>query len=223
MPRNPRVVLPGLPFHITQRGIRKSNIFLEDSDFILYSKLLLKASRDNGLHIHSYTWMSNHVHIIAVPDRVDTLSKVFRKVHSSYARIFNAKYELRGYLWQDRFYSCPLDETHFWAAIRYVERNPVRAGMVQRAENYRWSSARAHCGLVYDPLLEGNLILPLDGTKWSDWLNESNQMSCDQKIRDCTSGGWPCGDEDFVQRLERISGRVLSPQKGRGDRGRRPN
>ena len=153
MPRDRRIVLPGVPHHITQRGVRQSNIFVDTADRLLYSELLLEACEKHHLSIHSFTWMTNHVHIVAVPQCEDSLEKVFRRTHAQYAQRFNKKYELRGYLWQDRFFSCPMDEGHYWAAIRYVERNPIRAGMVRRAEDYRWSSARVHCGLGTNKLL----------------------------------------------------------------------
>jgi putative transposase len=161
MSRGPRLVLPGMPHHITQRGIHQTNIFVDPADRLFYSDLLFHASQQYRMFIHAYTWMTNHVHIIAVPESEDTLERVFRKAHSEYARKFNRKYELRGYLWQDRFFSCPLDEPHYWAAIRYVERNPIRAGMVRRAEDYRWSSARVHCGLASSKLLTELPALPL--------------------------------------------------------------
>ena len=170
MTRSARIVLPGVPHHITQRGIRQSNIFIDDYGRLFYSDLLLEASERHSMFIHSYTWMTNHVHIVAVPASEDTFEKVFRRTHSEYARQFNKKYKLRGYLWQDRFFSCPMDESHYWAAMRYVERNPVRAGMVSRSEDYEWSSASAHCGLSSDRLLTNLPILPLGMTSWSEWL-----------------------------------------------------
>jgi len=157
--------------------------------------------------------MSNHVHIIAIPQHEDTFEKVFRKAHAEYARKFNEKYELRGHLWQSRFFSCPMDEVHYWAAIRYVERNPVRAGMVRRADEYRWSSARAHCGLGRDQLLVDLPTHPLGVKDWSEWLALPNPYELDGKIRKCTHGGWPCGAEGFVEKLESVYGRPLRPQK----------
>jgi putative transposase len=213
MPRDRRIVLPGVPHHITQRGVRQSNIFVDTADRVLYSELLLEACERYRMFIHSFTWMTNHVHVIAVPECEDTLEKVFRRAHALYAQRFNKKYELRGYLWQDRFFSCPMDDAHYWAAIRYVERNPIRAGMVRRAEEYKWSSARAHCGLGSSKLLTPLPSRPLGLKNWSEWLAEPNPTSVDSKIRECTHGGWPCGDEEFVQHLEDICGRVLRPQK----------
>ena len=213
MSRGPRLVLPGMPHHITQRGIHQTNIFVDPADRLFYSDLLFHASQQYRMFIHAFTWMTNHVHIIAVPESEDTLERVFRKAHSEYARKFNRKYELRGYLWQDRFFSCPLDEPHYWAAIRYVERNPIRAGMVRRAEDYRWSSARVHCGLASSKLLTELPALPLGLKNWSEWLAQPNGKEWDQKIRECTHGGWPCGEDDFVEALEEKFGRALRAQK----------
>src|SRR6266446_2953558 len=139
-----RVVVPEVPHHVTQRGIRKSDIFLEAADYRKYTDLIIENSRKYGVVIRSYSWMPNHVHLIAIPLHPDSFAKTFRRAHSIYARWFNRKYGLSGYLWQDRYFSCPLDEAHFWAAMRYVERNPVRAGLVSKAEDYPWSSAAFH-------------------------------------------------------------------------------
>jgi REP-associated tyrosine transposase len=106
--------------------------------------LMVENCEKFGVLVRSHAWMPNHVHLVAVPLQPDSFAKAFRRAHSMYARWFNRKYGLSGYLWQDRFFSCPLDEDHFWAAMRYVERNPVRAGLVARAEDYPWSSAAFH-------------------------------------------------------------------------------
>jgi putative transposase len=116
-------------------------------------------------------------------------------------------------LWQDRFFSCPMDEAHYWAAIRYVERNAVRAGLVMRAQDYRWSSAPAHCGLGSDKLLTSLANFPLGIKSWCEWLAEPNSPDLDKKIRQCTHGGWPCGNQEFVETLECMYGRPLRPQK----------
>ena len=127
MARTARVVVPGIAHHITQRGIRQLPVFVDDQDRALYSKALLDSCLRYELRIRAYCWMTNHTHVIAVPQRPDSLAKAFRRAHSIYALQFNRKHGFSGYLWQDRFYSCPLDERHMWAAVRYVERNPVRA------------------------------------------------------------------------------------------------
>jgi putative transposase len=147
-----------------------------------------------------------------VPERDDSIAKVFRDCHGTYAAEFNKKYGKTGHVWQARPFSCVLDDVHALAAIRYVERNPVRAGMVARAEDYPWSSARAHCGIVSDPLLShsGEESLIAD---WKAWLAEDNNHDCDVRIRARTYTGRPCGDDDFVKRMECLVRRSLTPGK----------
>lgn len=142
-------------------------------------------------------------------------------MHGEYAEYFNEKYEVTGHLWEGRFFSCVLDEWHFWQAIRYVERNPVRAGLVDRAENYEWSSAATHCGLRDDPLLKAIPPLPGSFGDWSAWLAIEELDADLAEIRKGTRTGRPCGSELFLKDLERKLGRVLVPNKRGGSRYRR--
>ena len=151
MPRMARAVLPDAPHHITQRGNWRLNVFREDADYLRY--LLRMYAERFGLQIAGYCLMTNHVHVVGDPQRDDSIAKTFKYCHGVYATKFNDKYSKSGHLWQARPFSCVLDESHAWAALRYVERNPVRAGMTARAEDYPWSSARSHCGATTDPLL----------------------------------------------------------------------
>jgi putative transposase len=144
MPRSKRIVIPGLPHHIVQRGNRRMNVFLEDLDREVFLRMLDEASLEHGLANIGHCLMSNHEHQISVPLKEKSLALAMHDALGSFAVYFNHKYGMRGRLWQSRFYSVPMDVSHFWAALRYVERNPVRAGIVGRAEDYRWSSAAAH-------------------------------------------------------------------------------
>jgi putative transposase len=213
MPRIARAVLPDVPHHITQRGVRRSNVFFDSADYETYRDLIQESSRQYGLRICAYCLMTNHVHIVAVPERPDSIANTFQRCHGMYARRFNKKYGVTGHTWQARPFSCTLDEAHFWAAVRYVERNPVRAGMAYRAEDYSWSSAQAHCGLVSDDLLDGGW--PPEGViqDWSRWLGEGYDVRMERSIRDRTFTGRPCGDDDFVRRVEVALDRQLSPKK----------
>ena len=109
-------------------------IFLDDQDRILYKKILRKYSAFYGVLIWSYTLMINHIHGILVPPSKEALSNTLREAHATYAAAFNRKYELTGSLWEKRYYSCAMEESHLWAAVRYVERNPVRAGLVSQVK-----------------------------------------------------------------------------------------
>jgi putative transposase len=213
MPRMARVVCPNLPHHITQRGVRRFNVFLDEADHRRYGELLGHYAQQHGLGIAAYCLMTNHVHIVGIPERKDSIAKTFGECHGTYATEFNKKYGKAGHVWQARPYSCVLDEDHAWAAVRYVERNPLRARMVTRAEDYVWSSARAHCGL------EGNRLLTAGWpdcslvTNWSAWLEETPDVSREHRIRERTYTGRPCGSEDFVRQVEAIVGRRLAPGK----------
>jgi putative transposase len=156
MPRNARIVVPGAAHHVTQRGIRRSPIFYDSEDRDSYTEVIGRNCEKFGVGILAWCWMTNHVHLVAVPEHANSLALALRRAHSIYARRFNAKYHFSGYLWQNRYYSCPLDESHTFAAIRYVEQNPVRANMVVLAEDYPWSSARAHSRGCADVLLSAN-------------------------------------------------------------------
>jgi putative transposase len=194
-----RIVVPGVAHHITQRGIRRSNVFLDDSDRCAYLGLFLNNSRRFSLRVLAYCLMSNHVHFVAVPGKENSIWKTFHRTHCLYAMGFNGKYGLTGHLWQGRPYSCVLDETHQWAAVRYVELNPVRAGIISRAEDYQWSSARAHCGTYEDPLVDHDW--PPAGLiqNWPDWLYGGDSTEINQQIRDRTFTGRPCGNDDFLR------------------------
>ncbi|MGH6785983.1 MAG: transposase, partial [Novosphingobium sp.] len=144
MARLPRYVLPGVPHHVTQRGNRRERTFFEDGDYALYLDLLAQGAERHGVEVWSYCLMPNHVHIVAVPRDGDALARTFRHVHRHYTGYVNARLRVTGHLWQGRFSSVAMDEAHLHAALRYVALNPVRARLVARAADWRWSSVRAH-------------------------------------------------------------------------------
>ncbi len=209
MSRNARIVVPGAAHHVTQRGIRRSRIFYDSEDRDSYTEVIGLNCKKFGVQILAWCWMTNHVHLVAVPEHFNSLALALRLAHSTYARRFNAKYHFSGHLWQNRFYSCPLDEPRTWATTRYVERNPVRAGMVRRAEDYPWSSAGAHCRGEADALVSAVPALPPMEASWSSWIGGEDDGATTQLIRDNTTKGYPWGAEDFVTRLESEFGRPL--------------
>jgi putative transposase len=213
MPRFKRLVVPGMPHHLVQRGNHGMNVFLDDHDREVFLRMLKEASDYHGLANLGYNLMTNHEHLVSIPKYENSLSLTMRDLLGPYAAYFNRKYGLNGRLWQGRFYSVVLDESHFWAALRYVELNPVRAGIVRRAEHYRWSSVPAHCGLCEDTLLAP---LPAGASligDWSAWLKAGDSNSQLDLIRKRTKTGRPCGAEPFVRELERITGRILIPRR----------
>jgi putative transposase len=154
MPRAPRLVVPHLPHHVTQRGNRRQPTFFSDADYALYLSLLRFWSAKTDTKVWAWCLMPNHVHLILVPAKEDGLRAVLAPVHTRYTAQINRREGWRGHLWQGRFASFPMDEAHVHACLRYVELNPVRAGLVARAVDWRWSSARAHLGLAGDGLTD---------------------------------------------------------------------
>ena len=208
-----------MPHHITHRGVRRSDVFWDDADRLHYLQLFRVAASTFLLRIWAFCLMTNHVHYVAVPERENSIAKVFHWAHGRYDEYFNKKYALTGNLWEGRPHSAVLDEAHTFSAVRYVERNPVRAGMVAEASDYKWSSARIRCGLAYDSMLD--LSWPPSGMmpSWKTWLADASDKQSEDLIRKSTSTGRPCGDESFVSRIEAITVRSLAPRKP----GRKPN
>lgn len=211
MPRLARVTIPGIPHHVTQRGNRRQPVFFSDADRQTYLRILLTQSRRYGVTFWAYCLMDNHVHFIAVPERTESLARTFGETHRRYTSMVNAREGWTGYLWQGRFASFPLDASHLHAAMRYVERNPIEAGLVARAEDYPWSSARAHVNRLDDPLLSRHFLLD-QVSEWAAFL----QAPDDEIGRTMTlhnSTGRPLGDPAFLERLEHLTGRKLRKQK----------
>ena len=153
--------------------------------------------------------MGNHVHFIAVPMEPDSLAKTFNALHMRYSQHFNMRNKEAGHLWQGRFYSCLLDERHLYAGMRYVENNPVRAQIVRKAEQYRWSSASSHAKKKTDPILSGNCYIVKEIEDWTAYLREKEDTSMINEIRQDTKTGRPCGDDRFISRMEKLLGRRL--------------
>lgn len=218
MARFARVVAVDVPHHLTQRGNARRTVFENDADRIVYLEMLQADSPLYRLSIAGFCLMSNHVHLVVTPQRPDALALALRHTHGRYATYLNAPQRTSGHVWQGRYYSCPLDEPHLWAALRYTELNPVRAGLVPRPEVYRWSSAAVHCGHG-----GGWLPLRLDTQRWSgpwdinSWRQFLDEAAADADtaiLRAHTHTGRPLGGEIFVQSLEHTLHRILAPQKG---------
>ena len=216
MPRIARVVIADVPHHVTQRGNRGGDIFFSEKDRQRYLELLGRYAAERGLGIVAYCLMTNHVHLVAVPPAPYVLGTVLRPVHLRYAQHVNWTQHVTGRLWQGRFFSCPMDEAHALAAIRYVEQNPVRAGLVSKAEEYPWSSAAAHAGRRGDGLLSDptGLIESAGISDWGAWLRERDDPETIGQLREKTRTGRPLGSTEFSERLEQLTRRILQPQKG---------
>jgi len=209
------VVVVDVPHHVTQRGNARQAILSSDSDRRTYLELLREYSQLYGLSLLGYCLMSNHVHLIAVPRRPESLAHSLKQTHGRYASYWNAQQSSSGHVWQGRFYSCPLDERHLWEALRYVELNPVRAAMVAAPEHWPWSSAAAHCGLLApDHFLEkSRWHSRWTVEEWRAFLAAAALPEEFNALRSCTHTGRPLGDADFVTTLERRMQRTLAPRK----------
>jgi putative transposase len=211
MPRQARIVFPGIPHHVTQRGNRRERVFHTPGDRIAYLDLLGQCSGECGVEVVAYCLMPNHVHLVLVPNTQTGLHLSLKSLHGKYAQRVNRMRKQRGHVWQDRFFSSPLDGAYFANAVRYVELNPVRAGMVGKAEDYEWSSAAGHCGLVEDRVVKrGMRPALLSGiANWSRWLSQGLPEESLQTLRRHLGQNLPCGTDDFVTGLETVCGRSL--------------
>ncbi len=205
MSRTARLIVPGFPHHVTHRGHRGEDVLLSDLHRQRYLVWLAEASRRHGLRVWAYCLMRNHIHLIVVPNEERSLASVVRLVQTKHTQAVNDERGSGGHLWHGRYYSCPLDDAHLWAAVRYVERNPVRAGVVERAELYPWSSAPAHCALRSDPVLAGDLPLLGKVDDWAGWLTDPEDECVLGRPRGHTRTGLPCGDESFRQRVAELT------------------
>lgn len=206
MPRFPRLVVPGYPHHVTQRGVRRQLTFFDNSDYLAYLHLARELLEKFRIEIWAYCLMPNHVHAIVRPETAGCLSGFFAPLHRKYAKQTNRKHDWRGHLWQERFFSVVMDEGHTLAAMRYVELNPVRAGLCERPQEWPWSSARGNLGQASDPLVDRRNTAKVI-SNWEEYLNEPEQPDELDRLRHLTSTGRPEGTSRFVKRVEALSGR----------------
>ena len=215
MPRIARVVAVDCPHHITQRGSNRMDVFLDSEDREFFLTTLRHYVDQTQSQIWAWCLMSNHFHLLLVPTIAEGMAKLLHGVTLRYAQHFNWKYRRCGRLWQNRYYSTPLDpSSHLWTVARYIERNPVRAGIVLHAEDWQWSSARSHIRGEHDVMLaQPDWLETTERESYRQYVNEP----CDEsEIRRATSTGWPLGGLNFVARLESIlKRRLLALPRGR--------
>jgi putative transposase len=200
--------MPGLPCHVTQRGVDRRETFSSDQDRSTYLRLLRENLRDAQASLLGWCLMSNHAHLIAVPEREDSLAVLLRRVHGRYAQYYNTHSGRTGHLWQNRFFACVLGQDHLWTALAYVDRNPVRAGMARHAADYRWSSAAAHLsGIDHTGLLDMDWWR--QQARAGDWAAELaiEDLDAASTLRRCTYAGRPFGSEILVREISQRFGR----------------
>jgi len=210
------VVAVDVAHHVTQRGNARQYILNSDGERMVYLDLLRQSVQLHSLSVIGYCLMSNHVHFVVIPGKATGMAKALKEAHGQYATYWNPAHASSGHAWQGRFYSCPLDTAHLWEALRYAELNPVRAGLVARAQEWKWSSAAAHCGtsepdelLEMEPWRENRSV-----ASWRDFLSAGETESELAAIRQCTHSGRPLGTKEFVKELEEMTRRQLAPRKG---------
>jgi putative transposase len=217
MARLARVVVPDHPHHVTQRGNGRARTFFEDRDYGLYRDLLAENCRAADVEVWAWCLMPNHVHLILVPSDPDGLRRALARVHRAYAGIIQARRKRSGHFWQGRFGAVAMDEQHLAAALRYVALNPVRARLVERAQDWRWSSTRAHLRGKADGI---TALKPIRSRfpDFADLLASEGDADAVGRLRAAETIGRPLGDDRFLARLERLTGRILKP----GKRGPKP-
>lgn len=218
MARIARVVVPDYPYHITQRGNYRQKVFQDDRDRLKYLSWINFYSKKFKLALIGYCLMNNHVHFIAVPKKEDSLARVFSSAHARYSQYFNRKKEVAGHLWQGRFFSCLLDEPYFMAALRYVERNPVRAKMVEKPWEWKWSSAGVHTGSpgLKIQLADLRKYINVSTEKWKEFIDSQDYGPYVNDIREKTRTGLPLAGEPLIKMIEeKLNRRLIVRQRGR--------
>ena len=230
MPRHSRIVVPGVPFHLIQRGNNRTDCFASEGDYRFYLANLYEQARQHGCLIHAYCLMTNHVHLLVTPTKPDSLGQMMKGVGQRYVPYFNRTYGRSGTLWEGRFRSCLMeDEAYVLACYRYIELNPVRAGMVDSPAQYRWSSYHFNAHGDANALCVGHRLyqaLAGDAASRQVAYRALIQLATDpdqvDRLRAATNGNFALGSAPFVLDIEHAVGRPIvrvkrgRPRKPRG-------
>jgi putative transposase len=222
MARRLRLHLPGIPVHVIQRGNNRCNCFFDDSDRLLYLSLLAGAARTEGCAIHAFVLMTNHVHLLASTQADNAISRMMKRLGQHYVRTFNRTHQRTGTLWEGRFRSSVVDtRTYLLTCYRYIENNPVRAGMVTRPGDYPWSSFRYNAfGQASDflcPHAAYSALGPTDEERLATYraFFATRETDADvDLIRECVNGGLALGPPEFIETIEQLSGRPAARKPG---------
>ncbi|MCK6454394.1 MAG: transposase [Alphaproteobacteria bacterium] len=218
MARLCRVVVPGLPHHVTQRGNGRAPVFFNDADYMAYRDGLGEACRAADVAVWAWVLMPNHVHLILVPKDKDGLRRALAPLHRRYAGRVHARTERTGHFWQGRFGCVVMDEAHLSAALRYIALNPVRARLAKRATDWRWSSVHVHLGRTADDGVTARAAVLERFPDFAGLIAAGEDEAMSDRLRRAECIGRPVGDERFLARIERRTGRTLKP----GKRGPKP-
>lgn len=226
MARQPRWVIPGIPQHIVQRGNNKGSTFFDNNDYNFYRTCLRKYAEESGCRVHAYVLMTNHVHIVVTPDGRHSLSQLMQRVGTRYVGYINDRYERTGSLWEGRYYASLVEtERYLLTCYRYVELNPVRAGMVEDPADYLWSSYRHNALGQDDDLVSRHTVYSELGADpdqqqkaYRTLFAKNIDRTSLETIRAAARGGWVLGGRNFADEVARKSGRSALPRPRGGDR-----
>ncbi len=221
MPRKPRMYLPGFPCHVIQRGNNRGACFLTHPDYQFYLECLIDAAKRYGVAVHAYVLMTNHVHLLMTPARKDSISRTMQSIGRRYVQYINYRYRRTGTLWEGRHKASLVDhDKYLLACMRYIELNPVRAGMVETADDYRWSSYRCNAHNVPDALIRNHAVFEALGYDEEKRANSYRalfeEVLADEDlkvIRQSAQFSMPTGDNRFKQQIEKAVGRALGYSK----------
>ena len=211
MARMARLVVPGYPHHVTQRGNRRQKTFFCEDDYRYYIELMAQFAKEAGTEVWAYCLMPNHVHLVMVPSEEDGLRAALGEAHRRYTRHVNFRKGWRGHLWQERFHSFVMDEEYLLATVRYIERNPVAARLCRHPADWKWSSAFAHLRGKDDDLVRVRPMLERVDD-WEAYLTDNN-VGEHEAIEQHTRTGRPLGAAEFIARLEMATGKELAPKR----------
>ncbi|MFH1846603.1 MAG: transposase [Candidatus Omnitrophota bacterium] len=216
MPRTARIVAIGLPHHITHRGNNKNITFFDNEDYQKYLFFLENYKNKYDLEIFTYSLMPNHIHFKVIPNKADSLAKVFNYTQMCYAQHFNKKYKKIGHLWQSRFFSCPLDKQHAYAVTKYIELNPVTARLVEKPEQWKWSSATDHLNTGKGLISLSPMKKIMEIQNWQEYLQQGVSTEMIERIDSHSLSGKPLGNKKFINFLAKKCGIFINSRpKGR--------
>ena len=212
MGRTNRVVIPGIPHHITQRGVRRQQVFFSHDDYTLFTNLLRHFLKKTDLRVLAWCLMPNHYHILVTPPHSKSLAEFFAPLHRTYSFIINQREGWSGHLWQERYNSFPVDNDHTMAAARYIELNPLRAKLVNSPDEYPWSSAQAHLTSQEDGITDLVSSMNLQ----HDWKSLLESGLTDEEIaqfRHHENTNLPLGNPQFLEEIRKSCSIPTEPRK----------
>ncbi len=215
------MILPDVAIHVVQRGINRAPCFGAESDYLVYLSSLRQLSAKHGCAVHAYCLMTNHVHLLLTPRTADACTKMMRDLGQRYVPYFNQRHGRTGTLWEGRFRSCIVDSARYvLACYRYIELNPVRAGMVEEPAAYPWSSYAVNTGICSDPLIAAHAELTALATNGNKRYAAYRELFADEidqpllaAIRDCTNQGYPLASEALKSDVMARLGWKIAPVK----------